>query len=194
MIFSSINVVPNHIFHKDPEKKFFMNAMPTHEQKLFEEAITNYGIANDGFERKYVTIFIFSRPPIDGGSLPQLALDKPTVYENDFYNNEIFNSNMLDVFDNINVDVAIADSNTSTYNLYAIPKKVQIVFKGLLEVTKYINAHTLARHVRICIHNEKMFVDMTDDTRGQIDNVLTMLKKFYSFRNQVFSGSESVKL
>ena len=82
---------------------------------------------------------------------------------------------MLDVFDNINVDVAIADSNT-----------LQIVFKGLLEVTKYINAHTLARHVRICIHNEKMFVDMTDDTRGQIDNVLTMLKKFYSFRNQVF--------
>ena len=61
-----------------------MNAMPPHEQKLFEEAITNYGIANDGFERKYVTIFIFSRPPIDAGSLPQLALDKPTVYENDF--------------------------------------------------------------------------------------------------------------
>ena len=118
----------------------------------------------------------FSRPPIDGGSLPQLGLDKPTVYENDFYNNEIFNSNMLDVFDNINVDVAIADSNTSTYNLFAIPKKVQIVFKGLLEVTKYINAHTLARHVRICIHNEKMFVDMTDDTRGQIDNALTMLE------------------
>ena len=145
-------------------------------KKLFEEAITNYGIANDGFERKYVTIFIFSRPPIDGGSLPQLALDKPTVYENDFYNSEIFNSNMLDVFDNINVDVAIADSNTLTYNLFTIPKKVQIVFKGLLEVTKYINAHTLARHVRICIHNEKMFVDMTDDTRGQIDNALTMLE------------------
>ena len=82
---------------------------------------------------------------------------------------------MFDVFDNINVDVAIADSNTLTYNLFAIPKKVQIVFKGLLEVTKYINAHTLARHVRICIHNEKMFVDMTDDTRGQIDNALTML-------------------
>ena len=98
MIFSSINVVPNHIFHKDPEKKFFMNAMPPHDQKLFEEAITNYGIANDGFERKYVTIFIFSTPPIDGGSLPQLSLDKPTVYENDFYNNEIFNSNMFDVF------------------------------------------------------------------------------------------------
>ena len=28
----------------------------------------------------------------------------------------------------------------------------------------------------ICIHNEKMFVDMTDDTRGQIDNALAMLK------------------
>ena len=84
------------------------------------------------------------------------------MYENDFYNNEIFNSNMLDVFDNINVDVAIADSNTLTYNLFTIPKKVQIVFKGLLEVGKYINAHTLTRHVRICIHNEKMFVDMTD--------------------------------
>ena len=40
-----------------------------------------------------------------------------------FYNNEIFNSNMLDVFDNINVDVAIADSNTLTYNLFTIPKK-----------------------------------------------------------------------
>ena len=130
MIFSSINVVPNHIFHKDPEKKFFMNAMPPHEQKLFEEAITNYAIANDGFERKYVTIFIFSRPPIDGGSLPQLALDKPTVYENDFYNNEIFNSNMLDVFDNINVDVAIADSNTLTYNLFTIPKKCRLFSKS----------------------------------------------------------------
>ena len=53
---------------------------------------------------------------------------------------------------------------------------MQIVFKGLLEVTKYINAHTLPRHVRICIHNEKMFVDMTDDTRAQIDNALTMLE------------------
>ena len=31
MTFSSINVVPNRIFHKDPEKKFFMKTMP-HDQ------------------------------------------------------------------------------------------------------------------------------------------------------------------
>ena len=128
--FSSINVVPYQFFHKDPRKKFYYGEMHPCIKKKFEQLITICGIANDGFERKYVTIFIFSRPPIDGGSLPQLALDKPTVYENDFYNNEIFNSNMFDVFDNINVDVAIADRNTLTYNLFTIPKKCRLFSKS----------------------------------------------------------------
>ena len=36
-----------------------MKTLTPRDKDLFNEATSLYGIANDGFERKYVTIFLF---------------------------------------------------------------------------------------------------------------------------------------
>ena len=158
MVFSSINVVPYQFFHKDPRKKFYYDAMQPCIKKKFEQLITICGIANDGFERKYVTIFTFSKPPIDSGNLPPLSIDKVTLYESNPY--KIYSSRTSDFIDHVTADFAIVDSSSPTYRRFSIPKKVQNVFIALLKFIKIIK--TQERHVRICIHNEKMFFDCGD--------------------------------
>ena len=134
--------------------------MTPRAKKLFEEAVTNYGIGNDGFERKYVTIFIFSTPANDAGTLPQLPLDNLadsyyTLYQLNFY--ELYGTCNDDYINHINVDLAIADNNTPSFKCFSIPKEAQTVFKAILKAADYIGpSYMQDQHVRICFHNEKV--------------------------------------
>ena len=171
MFFKAINIVANELYflEKKTNKKYFIEKMDDTEKRLFEEAISSYGIGCDNVTRDYITIFISKTIPNDLYSLPHfnIKLDRTpdtTLYQLDKYANDTTRS--ADIFieqnhiSHINVDLAIADGNSPTYQRFSLPQTAQNVFKSILKLADFIGTnYPRDRHIRIVLHNENLYED-----------------------------------
>lgn len=110
-------------------------------------------------------------------TLKNLTETENTLFKLGFYTNETRTADVFnDFIAHITLDFAIANPDNAPYTYFDIPKKAQNVFKAILKLGDFIGAdYRQDRHVRIVLHNEKMW-----ESCGKYADPTPLLEKIWN--------------